>query len=204
MSGKSLGGRPLKYTEDFLVETLEAYLKERKNLKIKKSDLVKVTGIPRHIWDYSKKASKIIDELNNPIQYISKIDDEIKVIASIESTVDIALNTRKKQIEYIKLVNKVISELSNEVERLSNLDKKVNELEIKLKNSEFRNKELEEKLKKQINAMLSLSLDSESLKKRKEKGLKDNIISIDSRKNINKVIALNEEDIFNQFDILKD
>ena len=34
MSDKSLGGRPLKYTEDFLVETLEAYLKERKNLKM--------------------------------------------------------------------------------------------------------------------------------------------------------------------------
>lgn len=201
---KNLGGRPQKYEEEILLEKLEEYIEKNKNKKIKKSDLVKVTGIPRHIWDYSKKVSQIIDELNNPIQYISGIEDEIKIIASVESTVETALNTKKKQIEYVKLVNKVISDLSDEVNRLSYLDKKVKEQEEKLKNTNNKNKELKEKLKKQIDAMLTLSLDSESLRKRNEKGLKDNVISIDIKKNLNKTVALNEKDIFEEFDILKD
>lgn len=201
---KNLGGRPQKYSEDLLLEKLEEYIEKNKNKKIKKSDLVKATGISRHIWDYSNKVSKIIDELNNPIQYISGIEDEIKVIASVESTVETALNTKKKQIEYVKLVNKVISDLSDEVERLSYLDKKFKEQEKKLKSANSKNKELEERLKKQVDAMLTLSLDSESLRKRNEKGLKDNIISIDIKKNFNKTVALNEKDIFAEFDILKD
>lgn len=204
MMNNNLGGRPKKYSEEFLLETLEEYMEDNKNKKVKISDLVKKTGIPRHIWDYSKKISKVIDELNNPIQFITGIDDEIKVICSVEATIETALNTKKKQIEYVKLVNKVVSELSDEVERLSYLDKKIEEQEEKIKNLNKKNKELEERLKKQINAMLTLAVDSESLKKRNEKGLKENIISINFQKNFKKTVALSEKDIFDEFDILKD
>ncbi|MBU3156344.1 hypothetical protein [Clostridium estertheticum] len=198
------GGRPKSYYDKELIIILEGYVEKHKDQKIVLSKLAKETGIARHIWDYSKKAKKLIEQLNNPLILTNKISSDLELIPSVESLLEQNANSPAKLRIAIETCLKVINSLKGKVNECSKLEKDNMVLETQLLESKNQNIKLKERIKNQEIVMLELCFDSESLKKRNEKGLKNNIIRIDEKSNIDKVIAVTEDDIIKEFPWLAD
>lgn len=198
------GGRPKSYCDNELIKILEVYVENHEDQKIVLSKLAKETGIARHIWDYSEKSKEIIEKLNNPVILTNKISSDLELIPSVESLLEQNANSPAKLRLAIETCLKVINSLKGKVNECSILQKSNMLLETQLLESKNENMKLKEQVKNQEKAMLELCFDSESLKIRNEKGLKKNIIKIDERSNIDKVIAVTEDDIIKEFPWLAD
>ena len=198
------GGRPKSYCDKELIKILEEHVEKHKDQKIVLSKLAKETGIARHIWDYSEKSKEIIEKLNNPIILTNKISSDLELIPSVESLLEQNANSPAKLRIAIETCLKVINSLKKRVNECYQLEKNNMSLETQLLEAKNENRKLKEQVKNQEIAMLELCFDSESLKRRNEKGLKNNIIKIDEKSNIDKVIAVMEDDIIKEFPWLAD
>jgi len=198
------GGRPKSYYDKELIRILDGYVEKHKDQKIVLSKLAKETGIARHIWDYSEKSKKLIEQLNNPLILTNKISTDLELIPSVESLLEQNANSPVKLRIAIETCLKVINSLKGKVNECFKLEKDNMLLATQLLESKNQNIKLKEQIKNQEMAMLELCFDSESLKKRNEKGLKNNIIKIDEKSNIDKVIAVTEDDIIKEFPWLAD
>ncbi|MFT5872640.1 MAG: hypothetical protein ACI8WT_001576 [Clostridium sp.] len=198
------GGRPKSYCDKELIKILEGYAENHTDQKIVLSKLAKETGIARHIWDYSEKSKEIIEKLNNPLILTNKISNDLELIPSVESLLAQNANSPVKLRIAIETCLKVINSLKGKVNECSKLEKDNMALETQLLESKNENRKLKEQVKNQEIAMLELCVDSESLKKRNEKGLKNNIIKIDGKSNIDRVISVTEDDIIKEFPWLAD
>ncbi|TCO79424.1 hypothetical protein [Marinisporobacter balticus] len=195
---KNKGGRPKSNCDEELLQILEQYIKKHNNEKINLSRLAKETGIPRHRWDYSKKVKEIISKINNPIITVSEVCEELKTLPSVESLREQSSSNPKKVLEVYGACMRIINNLIDKAKGSYEFEKKISMLEKQMKDLKHENKLLQEQLKNQEKAMLELCIDSTSLKKRKDKNLKNNIISIDT-KNVKKTVAITDEDIKNEF-----
>lgn len=170
-------GRKRKYSDEFLVKQLYTYFEENPFEKITETKLAKATNIPRHIWRDRIKLKELINSLNNTAVFPSQIERNF-IIPSADEIVGKHYNNRKKLIENIQMVLDLVSDMYTDA----------------LKGAEF--KELEKNYQRQITELNeviaqkeriidslnreidSLYLDSENPIKRKEKGLKTNLIEI--------------------------
>jgi len=198
------GGRPKSHSDRQLIKILEVYVENHKDQKIILSKLAKETSIARHVWDYSDKAKEIIEQLNNPLILTNKISSDLELIPSVESLLEQNANSPAKLRIAIETCLKIINSLKGKVNECYKLEENNISLEAQLLESRNENRKLKEQVKNQEIAMLELCVDSESLKKRNAKGLKNNIIKIDVKSNMDKVIAVTEEDIIKEFPWLAD
>lgn len=198
------GGRPKTYSDNDLIKILEEYVDSHKDEKIILSKLSKDTGVARHIWDYSLKVKELIQKLNNPVILSDKISSDLEVLPSVESLLEQNSSNPSKLRLAIETCLNVINSLKGKINECYQLEKDKMVLEKQLLELKDETRLLKEQLKKQETAMLEMCIDSESHKKRKDKGLNDNIIKIEVRENINQTIALNEEDILKEFPWLAD
>lgn len=202
MSNK--GGRPKSYSNEELLKILEKYVNNHKDEKIILSKLSKETGIARHLWEYSKECKEIIEKLNNPIIITNKISKEIDTLPSIESFLEQNSNSLSKMRSGVEILFKIINDLKGKVKECYELEQQKDTLNNNYLALKAENKKLKEQIKKQEIAMLELCIDSESLKKRNDKCLKNNIISINPKENIDKTTAITEQDIIKEFPWLAD
>jgi hypothetical protein len=203
MLSKSLGGRPKVKSDKELLHVLEEYLSNHVGEKIILSKLARETGIERYIWDYSKKAKEIIKRINNPIIIVNKVSDEIKTLPSAESLKEQSDNNPQKILEVYGRCISIINDLTEQVKKSYELEKKVGLLEKQIVDLRNENKKLLGQVKSQEKTMLELCIDSESLKKREEKQLRSNILTIDNE-DIEKAIAVTDEDLKREFPWLQD
>ncbi|MDT8718887.1 hypothetical protein IAI10_19735 [Clostridium sp. 19966] len=200
---KNLGGRPKKKSDKELLSILENYIGNHTGEKIILSELARETGVKRHIWDYSKKVRDIIEKINNPIIVVNEVTDELNTIPSVESIREQLSTNPKKVLEAYASCIRIINNLTEQAKLSYELQKKIEILEKQISDFKNENKRLLNQVTNQEQAMLELCISSESLKQREEKNLKNNIITIDAN-NIERAIAVTDEDIKAQFPWLND
>lgn len=168
------GGRPAQYTHEQLLEILLQYTEENPNQTVRLYELEEATGIKRHVWSYN-----MMDEINKINREIQKVNiartgispfpsaeqiliscdgDEKKLAAQIESLLDMISGLSKYQD----------AELAARVMR-EDYENKLNELNMIIKEKDKKIDELFAEINK-------LTVDSGNPNKRKEKGIKRNII----------------------------
>lgn len=200
MKDVKLGRKP-KYTNEFLIKTLNTYFEKNPFDKIKLSKLERETGIPRHIWRDNEVIQELIQSLNNTSCIPTRSERQFE-LPSADEIVGKHYGNKARLIENIQGLLDLISDMYADA----------------LKGSEF--KELERSYQRQIaelnetiaqkNRVIdnlnkeidSLYLDSENPIKRKEKGLKTNLIEINSEniKKLSKDISEIEAEFEGLFD----
>lgn len=170
---KSKGGRPTEYTKDELLKILLNYTQEHPKQTVRLSELQEATGIKRYIWSYNLKDE--IDKINREIQsvvtagkgtFLPSVEeillsckgDEKKLAVQIQTLTDM-VNDMSKYQDAAKAVKGMEADYKNRLDEL--------ECMIKEKDKQI------EALYEQINRLV---IDSDNPNKRKEQGIKSNVI----------------------------
>lgn len=168
------GGRPAQYTHEQLLEILLQYTEENPNQTVRLYELEEATGIKRHVWSYN-----MMDEINKINREIQKVNiartgaspfpsaeqvliscngDEKKLTAQIESLLDMVRDLSKYQDA--ELAAKVMQR---------DYENRIEELECTIK-------EKDKKIEELFGEINKLTIDSGNPNRRKERGIKNNII----------------------------
>lgn len=167
------GGRPIKYTREQLLELLLNYTQEHPSQTVRLFELEEETGVKRYIWSYNMKDE--IDRINREIQNVSiartgielpSVDqillsckgDEKKLAVQLQTLVDMVQDMSKYQ-DATKAVKVMKADYEN----------RLNELECIIKEKDKKIEVLYEQINK-------LVIDSDNPNKRKEQGIKSNVI----------------------------
>lgn len=187
MSNNKKGRKP-KYSNDFLIQEINTYIENNPFERLTVANLVKTTGIPRHIWRDNRVIQELITSLNNT-SCIPKPKDKELILPSASDLVDKHYGNKNKLVQDIQSLLDLVSDL------YENATAGAKFKEIK-QNHEHKIKELEETIKQKdvLISKLNTEIDqlylySENPIKRKELGLKDNLIQI----NPNNLKALSKD-----------
>lgn len=170
---KSKGGRPTEYTKDELLKILLNYTQEHPKQTVRLSELQEATGIKRYIWSYNLKDE--IDKINREIQSVTTAGKGT-FLPSVEEILLSCKGDEKKLAVQIQ----TLTDMVNDMSKYQDAAKAVKGMEADYKN---RLDELECMIKekdKQIEALYEqinrLVIDSDNPNKRKEQGIKSNVI----------------------------
>lgn len=172
---KNKKGRPNIYTDAELKSILEKYLQDNPG-KITYLQLEKVTGIKRHVW--SRRMNNVINKLNQPIT--SQSHDTINhslALPNIDEYITRFENNKKGLRDALYHLNEVIQSI---YEKNLELNKKINDKKKLEDIIKQKDKEINEQ-QKIIKHYESLLIASSNPTARREKGLRDNLISINER-----------------------
>lgn len=188
MSNESKAGRKPKYSNELLINEINKFVENNPFEKITVGKLVKTTNIPRHIWRDNITIQELIASLNNTSCILKPTEKEL-LLPSAKDLVDKHYGNKNKLIQDIQSLLDLVSDL------YENATEGAKAKEIK-QSYEHKIKELEETIKQKDNIINKLNteidqlyLDSENPIKRKELGLKDNLIQI----NPNNLKALSKD-----------
>ena len=188
MTKENKAGRKPKYSNELLINKINEYVENNPFEKLTVANLVKETGIPRHIWRDNETVQELINSLNNTT-CIPKNKNQGLSLPSAEDLVNRHYGNKNKLIQDVQSLLDLVSDLYD------NATEGAKTKEIK-QNYEHKIKELEETIKQKDNLINKLNteidqlyLDSENPIKRKELGLKDNLIQI----NPNNLKALSKD-----------
>lgn len=171
-------GRKPKYTIELLINTLKNYTEQNPHKSIKLSELARATSIPRHIWKDNKNVKEIIDKLNNtPI--IAKYEDVEVILPNAEQLVESHYNSKPKLIRAIQDCFDVINDLYDKAMIGQNSKERENKYQERIFELEAQIRELKKEVQRMQKEIDLLYLDSESPTKRKNLGLKSNLIELD-------------------------
>lgn len=169
-----MNGRPKIYTDEFLDEKLDGFIKEHPNRQISYPELERETGIPRHIWKYRK--AEIIRNYNKNSRMKSPESSGKIVLPSAD---DIIARYGDRP-ELMKAYIGRLLELVAKAESYKNEEQTIQELEqkyqSKIEELSAKSKQ-QEKTIEQLNKTLSkLMLDSQYPDRRKVEGIKENAL----------------------------
>lgn len=194
-------GRKPKYTNEFLISELNKYFKKNPFEKIKLSKLERETGIPRHIWRDNEVIQELIHSLNNTSSIPARSERQFE-LPSADEIVGKHYGNKARLIENIQGLLDLVSDMYTDALKgagFRELEKNY-QSQIKELNEVIAQKErVIERLNREID---SLYLDSENPIKRKEKGLKTNLIEINAEniKKLSKDISEIEAEFEGLFD----
>lgn len=170
-------GRKPKYTNEFLINELNKYFKKNPFEKIKLSKLERETGIPRHIWRDNEVIQELIHSLNNTSCIPARSERQFE-LPSADEIVGKNYGNKARLIENIQGLLDLVSDMYTDALKGAEFKKleKDYQRQIAELNEVIAQKErIIDNLNREID---SLYLDSENPIKRKEKGLKTNLIEI--------------------------
>ena len=200
MKDVKLGRKP-KYTNEFLIKTLNTYFEKNPFDKIKLSKLERETGIPRHIWRDNKVIQELIHSLNNTSCIPARSERKFE-LPSADEIVSKHYGNKARLIENVQGLLDLVSDMYTDA--LKGADFKELEKNYQRQITEFnevivQKERIIDSLNREID---SLYLDSENPIKRKEKGLKTNLIEINAEniKKLSKDISEIEAEFEGLFD----
>lgn len=200
MKDVKLGRKP-KYTNEFLINTLNEYFKKNPFEKIKLSKLERETGIPRHIWRDNEVIQELIHSLNNTSCIPARSERKFE-LPSADEIVSKHYGNKARLIENVQGLLDLVSDMYTDA--LKGADFKELEKNYQRQITEFnevivQKERIIDSLNREID---SLYLDSENPIKRKEKGLKTNLIEINAEniKKLSKDISEIEAEFEGLFD----
>jgi len=172
---KNNKGRPSIYTDAELKSILEKYVQDNPG-KLTYLQLEKATKIKRHVW--SRRMAHVINRLNQPIisQSLDTTNHSLP-LPNIHEYITRFEKNKKGLRDALFHLNEVIQSL---YEQNLKLNKKVNDKE----NLEEIIKQKEKEIKEQqaiIKHYESLVIASSNPSVRREKGIRDNVISINEQ-----------------------
>lgn len=167
-------GRPVIYTNEELLLELKKFREKHPNQKIKMSDLDRETGIPAHIWKY--RLRDYIREINQQTneENIPKSNN-----FSLPSAHDMAINCMNNpdlMESNFEMLLDIINTLQSYKDAATTIQNIRNEYENKIHQLEVEKKELEKRIDNLNLITNKYILDSASLQKRKQQGIKNNVI----------------------------
>lgn len=169
-----MNGRPQIYTDEYLDEQLNEFIKKYPDKQISYPDLEKETGVPKHIWKYRK--AEII-RCYNKNRKIKSPESSGRIMLPSANDVMAKYGDRPELLKtYIGRLLEVVAKADsyqNEERTIQELEQKYQSRieELKAKNKQ------QEKIIKQLNQTLNhLMLDSQYPDRRKEFGIKENVL----------------------------
>lgn len=200
MKDVKLGRKP-KYTNEFLIKTLNTYFEKNPFDKIKLSKLERETGIPRHIWRDNEVIQELIHSLNNTSCIPARSERKFE-LPSADEIVSKHYGNKARLIENVQGLLDLVSDMYSDAlkgSEFKELEKNYQRQIAELNETIAQKNRLIDNLNKEID---SLYLDSENPIKRKEKGLKTNLIEINAEniKKLSKDISEIEAEFEGLFD----
>lgn len=203
MANKSKAGRPSTHTYDELTTALNKYILKHKNQKITLSGLARETGISRNIWKHNEEIRDLIHRVNNPPLITRSNSKRFDfTIVKAEQLVNKYYKNKPKLIRSIQDVFDTISTMYDYAnigfetkEREKVFEEKIKELQAQLK-------EKQDELDKIQSEIDWLYVDSASPLQRSRKGIRDNLIDLDSKRV--EALSTSLEDIEEDYDGLFD
>lgn len=169
-----MNGRPPIYTEKYLDEKLNDFIKQYPDRTISYPELEKETGVPKHIWKYRKV--EIISSYNkNRNNKAPEPSGRFMV-----PTADDVMAKYGDKPELLKTFIGRLLELLAKADSYQNEERTIQELEQKYQSQieelTVKNKQ-QEKTIKQLNRTLSqMMLDSQYPDRRKVEGIRENVL----------------------------
>lgn len=167
------GGRPANYTHEQLLEILLRYTKEHPNQTVKLFELEAATGVKRHVWSYNMKDE--IDKINKEIQKVDVARAGIS-LPSAEQIVTSCKGNEEKLTAQIQTLIEMVQDMSRYQDAAKTVKVMQRDYENKLEELECIIKEKDKKIEELFTQINRLTIDSENVNTRKEKGIKSNII----------------------------
>lgn len=169
-----MNGRPQIYTDEYLDEKLNEFIEKYPDRQISYPDLEKETGVPKHIWKYRK--AEIIRSYNKN-RRLKCPEPSGRIL--LPSADDVMAKYGDKP-ELLKTYIGRLLELLAKADSYKNEERTIQELEQKYQSQieelAVKNKQ-QEKTIKQLNKTLGqMMLDSQYPDKRKEQGIKGNVL----------------------------
>ena len=169
-----MNGRPPVYTDEYLDEKLNDFIKKYPDRTISYPELEKETGVPKHIWKYRK--ADIISSYNKNRNNKAPEPSGRFMLPSAEDVMTKYGDKPKLLKTYIGR----LLELLAKADSYQNEERTIQELEQKYKSQieelTVKNKQ-QEKTIRQLNKTLSgMMLDSQYPDRRKEEGIKENVL----------------------------
>lgn len=167
------GGRPANHTKEQLLEILLQYTKEHPRQTIRFFELEAATGIKRHVWTYNMKDE--IDKINREIQKVDVARTGI-CLPSVEQIMLSCKGNEAKLAEQIQTLLDMVADMSKyqDAAKAGRVMKK--DYENKLEELECIIKEKDKKIASLYEEINKLTMDSENPNRRKEQGIRSNII----------------------------
>lgn len=167
------GGRPVNYTKEQLLEMLLQYTKEHPDQTVKLFELEAATGVKRHIWLYNMKDE--IDKVNREIQKVDVARTGIS-LPSVEQILTSCKGNEEKLAVQIQTLLEMVQDMSRYQDAAKTVKVMQRDYENKLEELECIIKEKDKKIEELFTQINRLTIDSENPNKRKEKGIKSNIV----------------------------
>lgn len=167
------GGRPVNYTKEQLLEMLLQYTKEHPDQTVKLFELEAATGVKRHIWLYNMKDE--IDKVNREIQKVDVARTGIS-LPSVEQILTSCKGNEEKLAVQIQTLLEMVQDMSRYQDAAKTVKVMQRDYENKLEELECIIKEKDKKIEELFTHINRLTIDSENPNKRKERGIKSNII----------------------------
>lgn len=167
------GGRPVNYTKEQLLEMLLQYTKEHPDQTVKLFELEAATGVKRHIWLYNMK-----DEINKVNREIQKVDVARTGISlpSAEQILTSCKGNEEKLAVQIQTLIEMVQDMSRYQDAAKTVKVIQRDYENRLEELQCIIKEKDKKIEELFAEINRLTIDSENPNKRKERGIKSNII----------------------------
>ena len=173
-----MNGRPQIYTDEYLDEKLNEFIKKYPDRTISYPELERETGVPKHIWKY-RKADIIRSNNKNRNNKAPESSGRVMI-----PSVDDVMATYGDTQELLKAYIGRLLELLAKADNYKNEERTILELEqkyqSKIEELTTKNKQ-QEKTIKQLNRTLSqMMLDSQYPDRRKAEGIKENVLEFSS------------------------
>lgn len=169
-----MNGRPQIYTDEYLDEKLNEFIKKYTDRQISFPDLEKETGVPKHIWKYRK--AEIIRNYNKNRKMKCPEPSGRIVLPSAD---DILAKFGDKP-ELLKTYICRLLELVAKADKYKNAERTIQELEQKYQSQieelTVKSKQQEKTIQQLNKALSEMMLDSQYPDRCKEKGIKGNIL----------------------------
>ena len=155
------GGRPVNYTKEQLLEMLLQYTKEHPDQTVKLFEL--------------EAATDEIDKVNREIQKVDVARTGIS-LPSVEQILTSCKGNEEKLAVQIQTLLEMVQDMSRYQDAAKTVKVMQRDYENKLEELECIIKEKDKKIEELFTQINRLTIDSENPNKRKEKGIKSNIV----------------------------
>lgn len=169
-----MNGRPPIYTNEYLNEQLNEFIKRNPDRQISYPELEKGTGIPKHIWKY-RKADIVSSYNKSRNNKTPEPSGEILI-----PTADDVMAKYGDKPELLKTYIGRLLELLAKADRYQNEERTIQEMEQKyqsrIEELTAKNKQQEKTIEQLNQALSRIMLDSQYPDRRRADGIKENVL----------------------------